>query len=136
MTLEVEFWTLVSLAVTFLFAIIGIVGGLIRGVLTQGMRRIDGHFQSLEDAQKERADDVARRLGTIEPAAHESAGHRQRLEREALQFQASLPKEYVRREDYVQMVATIVAKLDASQARSDAMSARLENKLLKEAKNG
>jgi hypothetical protein len=51
MTLEVEFWTLVSLAVTFLVVVIGIVGGLIRGVLTQGMRRIDEHFTTLESAQ-------------------------------------------------------------------------------------
>jgi hypothetical protein len=135
-TLEVEFWSLVGMAIGFLGTIIGIVWGLIRSVLNQGIQRIDEHFSAMEKAQGISAADVARRLGAIESAAHESAGHWQRLQRELLEHEAEAARRYVHREDYVQMVATIVAKLDAAQARADAVSARLENTLLKGAKNG
>ena len=50
------------------------------------------------------------------------------MEREILQLKAELPLNYVRREDYVQAVATIMAKLDA-------MSMRFENILLRRAKD-
>jgi hypothetical protein len=40
-------------------------------------------------------------------------GHWQRLERELLQLKADLPLGYVRREDHVQVVASILSKLDA-----------------------
>ena len=42
-----------------------------------------------------------------------------RLEREVLELKAQLPREYVRREDYVQQVAMIITKLDAMQLRSE-----------------
>ena len=45
-----------------------------------------------------------------------------------MQLKAELPLNYVRREDYVQAIATIMAKLDA-------MSMRFENILLRGAKN-
>jgi len=48
----------------------------------------------------------------------------QRVERELLNLKADLPLHYVRREDYVQAIATIMTKLDA-------MALRFENILLK-----
>ena len=51
-----------------------------------------------------------------------------RLERDFLQMKAELPLNYVRREDYVQAVATIMAKLDG-------ISLRFENILLRGVKH-
>jgi hypothetical protein len=123
-TLQVEFWTLVSISVSFLGAVIGIVWGLIRGVLAQGLQRIDEHFAALERAQATATADFARRLGLIESAGREESAQWTRIERELLQLKADLPISYVRREDYVQSTATIMSKLDA-------MSIKFENILLK-----
>jgi len=124
MTLQVEFWTLVSLAVTFLGAVIGIVWGLIRGVLSQGMARIEEHFAALEHSQNTSSADFSRRLGLIETAGRDEAAQWARIERELLLLKADLPISYVRREDYVASTATIMSKLDA-------MYIRIENILLK-----
>ena len=51
-----------------------------------------------------------------------------RLQVELLKLQADMPLHYVRREDYVQSTATIMAKLDA-------ISLRFENVLLQRGKN-
>ena len=68
------------------------------------------------------------RLESIEQASRAEAGNWQRVEREILQLKAELPLNYVRREDYVQSTATIMAKLDA-------ISLRFENVLLQRGKN-
>ena len=128
MTLQVEFWTLVSLAVSFLAAVIGIVWGLIRGVLSQGMQRIDEHFAALEEAHKTSSADFARRLGLIESAGRDESAQWTRIERELLLLKADLPISYVRREDYVQSIATIMSKLDA-------MAMKFENILLRGGKS-
>jgi len=106
MILTIEFWTLVSLSVTFLGAVIGIVWKLIRGVLQQAMQRINERLEQIDSRLREDADQW------------------KRVERELLLLKAELPISYVRREDYITNIATIMTKLDA-------MSLKFENILLK-----
>ena len=51
-----------------------------------------------------------------------------RLERELMDLKAELPRDYVRREDYTQAIATIMTKLDA-------MAIRFENVVLRARQN-
>ena len=85
----------------------------------------EGIQKALSDALHDR---LVARLDSIEAASREEAGNWQRVEREILQLKAELPLNYVRREDYVQSTATIMAKLDA-------ISLRFENVLLQRGKN-
>jgi hypothetical protein len=64
------------------------------------------------------------RLDLLDAAVKTDAGQWQRVERELLNLKAELPLHYVRREDYIQAIATIMTKLDA-------MALRFENILLK-----
>lgn len=109
MTLQVDFWQLVGL----LFTGLGALWGVIKLAAAQAQRYQDAAHQQL-----------LMRLTAMERAAKEESGQWQRIEREILQLKADLPLNYVRREDYVQAVATIMAKLDA-------MSLRFENILLR-----
>lgn len=112
MTLQIDFWQLMGLLVSGL----GALWAVMKVGLAQAQRHQDAtHSQLLS------------RLDGIEAASREEAGNWQRMEREILQLKAELPLNYVRREDYVQAVATIMAKLDA-------MSLRFENILLRGAK--
>lgn len=62
---------------------------------------------------------LARRLDGIEALHREDALQWQRVERELLLLKADLPLNYVRREDYVQAVASILVKLDSAQLRHE-----------------
>lgn len=113
MTLQLELWHVITLVIT----LVGAFFGLFRLLMSQQLAHIDTAFAGQNS-----------RLEKIEQANREEATNWQRAERELLTLKAELPLNYVRREDYVQAVATIMAKLDA-------MSMRFENILLRGQKN-
>jgi len=113
MTLQLELWHVITLVVT----LIGAFFGLFKMLMAQQLSHIDAAFAG-----------QTKRLEKIEEANREEATNWQRAERELLTLKAELPLNYVRREDYVQAVATIMAKLDA-------MTLRMENILLRGARN-
>jgi hypothetical protein len=67
---------------------------------------------------------LTERLDALNKMLKEDASQWHRIERELLTLKAELPVHYVRREDYIQAIATILAKLEA-------MAIRFENLLLK-----
>ena len=91
MTLQVEFWTVVSFLLTFM----GFVGGLAKWL-----------FSKTEERQ-------AARFASLEQALQQSASNWCELEKEFMRFKADLPLNYVRREDYIRGQTVIEAKLDA-----------------------
>lgn len=76
MTLQVEFWTVVSFLLTFM----GFVGGLAKWL-----------FSKTEERQ-------AARFASLEQALQQSASNWGELEKEFMRFKADLPLNYVRRE--------------------------------------
>ena len=91
MTLQVEFWTVVSFLLTFM----RFVGGLAKWL-----------FSKTEERQ-------AARFASLEQALQQSASNWSELEKEFMRFKADLPLNYVRREDYIRGQTVIEAKLDA-----------------------
>lgn len=108
MNLQVDLWQLLGL----FFAGVGAFWGLLKTMASGVLRQ-----------QEEAHAQLVKRLDSIELSSREEAANWKRVEREILQLKADLPLNYVRREDYVQAVATIMAKLDA-------ISLRFENILL------
>lgn len=127
MTLKVEFWQLVTLMVSFL----GFVFAAGKVLLSQTDKRLDQRFDTLETIRSESARNweskftelMAQHRAEMERHKEEAKGW-QELEREFLKFRASLPLEYVRREDYVRNQTIIEAKLDA-------LALKIENLQLK-----
>ena len=120
----IELWHLILLLIAF-FGACGAVGKLLLG---QMQRHLDERFTSLETTRAAQHIQLSDRLNTLDEAIKTDAGQWQRVERELLNLKADLPLHYVRREDYVQAVATIMTKLDA-------IALRFENLLLKEGRN-
>jgi hypothetical protein len=120
MSVTLELWQLILLLMAFFAACAG-AGKLLLGQVLRGM---DERFAAQDKAAKDSRDDVARRLDGLETASRAERDQWQRVERELLNLKADLPLHYVRREDYVQAIATIMAKLDA-------MALRFENILLR-----
>lgn len=128
MTIQVELWALVTFLAGLAITIVSGIVGAARYSLTQSEHRQDERHKASEKARIERAKHWDERFAALERAAHEEYGQWRRVERELLTLKADLPLNYVRREDYIQAVATIMAKLDA-------MSLRFENILLKGQRN-
>lgn len=116
MAFTLDLWQVITV-VTSLITAFFILGKLL---MSQQLKQIDKGFE-LQTAALTAQN---ARLERIEAASREEANNWQRVEREILVLKADLPINYVRREDYVQAIATIMAKLDA-------MSMRFENILLR-----
>ncbi|RRV28613.1 hypothetical protein EGJ23_04330 [Pseudomonas sp. o96-267] len=97
MNIEIQFWQLVLLLITFF----GACAGAGKFLLSQMQSHLDTRFQS-----------VGSRLDKIEEVGREEANQWQRVERELMSLKADLPLQYVRREDYIRGQSVIEAKLD------------------------
>jgi hypothetical protein len=101
MMLQIEFWQLVSMCAAGLCAFAGVLWAVVRMGLSQAQL-------TQQEAQKQ----VLQRLDAIDVANKDAAHKSNKLERELLQLQVDLAKEYVRREDYILGQAVLEAKLD------------------------
>ncbi|KWO49246.1 MULTISPECIES: hypothetical protein [Burkholderia] len=109
MTLQVEFWQLVSMLATF----IGLLIGAGKVLLVQ-----------IERHQAERDQNQEKQIKAVLEQISRQADNTARLERDFLRFQADLPLQYVRREDYVRNQTVIEAKLDAIALRFENLQLR------------
>lgn len=91
MTVQVEFWQLLTFLVGLLLTFLGGVFAASKLVLK--------HFK--ESIEK------------IEKAVSNEAGHAERIEKELLRLRAELPVHYVMKNDYVRQQTIVEAKLDA-----------------------
>lgn len=85
----------------FVITLLGAFWGLAKMLLSQTQKQITDQF------------------GQITTHLNKQEEMNRRLEREVMELKAQLPREYVRREDYVQQVAMILTKLDSMQLRTE-----------------
>lgn len=113
MSVQVEFWQLITLTVTLLVAFLTFVAAAGRLLLAQIDRRLNERFRAMEDAGRQNARHWDERFATVIEQNRREADGWSALEKDFLRFQAELPLQYVRREDYVRGQSVIEAKLDA-----------------------
>lgn len=97
MTFELSMTNLISLAGLFL----GALWGLLKVIAMQAERRTGEKFSALQEA--------IGRVGADMRREAEAARH---LETSFLRFQAELPRDYVRRDDFVQAIGSISTRID------------------------
>lgn len=86
----------------------------------RGLKRdLQEQFRLQEVASKAHYLQLNTRLDVLDSAVKADAGQWQRVERELLNLKAELPLHYVRREDYVLAIASILVKLDSAQMRHE-----------------
>lgn len=120
MAFTLDLWQAISL-IGMLVTAFFVLGKLL---MSQQLKQIEKGFE----LQTQALESQNKRLERMEQAGREEGNNWNRIEREIMALKADLPLNYVRREDYVQAIATIMAKLDA-------MSMRFENILLRGQKN-
>lgn len=106
MSLQLELWQLVTLAVSLMLASVSAFWAISKLLMTQQLKHQDMRFDAIEDQMQR------------------EAGQWSRLERDLLKLQADLPLHYVRREDYIRGQSVIEAKLDG-------LATKFENALLR-----
>lgn len=90
-----------AIAITLALFFLGTLFGLVKYIAVQQERR-----------EKERHDVLAGELKKLTLAIEKEADKTLNLERRFLEFKAELPRDYVRRDDFVRAVGTIEAKVD------------------------
>ena len=124
MKVELELWHMILL----LMAFFGAVAGGCKLLLAELLKHQDFRADVQDRSRAEFRRTFIERLDRVDAANKEEGSHWLRVERELHKLQLDLPREYVRRDDYVQAVASIMVKLDG-------MSMKFENILLRGAKN-
>jgi hypothetical protein len=97
MTIELNLANLIALAVAF----VGMLWGLLKVFAVQHEKALETRFKVLNEA-----------MSGIKLSQTREQETTQRLERELLNFKAELPRDYVRREDFIRAVGTIETKID------------------------
>jgi predicted Zn-dependent protease len=120
MTIQLDFWHIVSLVISF----VGASAGAGKLMLSQMQRHLEDRFKAQEQARMANHEHLSRRLDAIELAARSEGDNWQRVERDFLRWQAEMPIHYVRREDYVRGQSIVEAKLDGLAAKIDNVTLR------------
>lgn len=97
MPIELNIFNLAALAASF----IAVLWALVKIIAVQQEHALESRFKTLGESLDGVRGSIAREQETT-----------QRLERELLQFKAELPRDYVRREDFIRAVGTIETKID------------------------
>lgn len=109
MTIEVDFWQLVMLLMSFF----GFVFGAGKLLLAQIDKRLDARFKGMEEARKLNTEHWDAKFKAVLEDQQKGTEAWRSLERDFLKFRGDLPLEYVRREDFIRNQSVIEAKLDA-----------------------
>lgn len=109
MTVSLELWQIITLLLTFFGSVAGFGKVLVDQFERRQAERFDAHDKARAEGQKAMRDIFDQHLNE----ERRNANALQALERDFLRWQADLPVQYVRREDYVRGQVIIEAKLDA-----------------------
>jgi hypothetical protein len=110
---ELELGQLIGYATGLLSLFATVVTGLVKLLLNQFERRLGERFASQDLARQTATRHWEENFAKVLERQDKDADAVQQLERTFLRFQAELPLQYVRREDFVRNQTIIEAKIDA-----------------------
>ncbi len=126
--MPMEFGELIGWAISLLSIFTTVVFGLVKLLLAQFEKRLGERFAAQDEARKAATKHWEESFAKVLDRQEKDAQALAQLERSFLKFQAELPVNYVRREDWVRGQSVIEAKLDG-------LALKFENILLKGARN-
>ena len=128
MNLNLELGELIGWAVSLLGIFTTLVTGLVKLLLVQFEKRLGERFTAQDTARQTASKHWEDNFSKLLVRQEKDAEALRQLEKSFLRWQADLPLEYVRREDWVRGQAVIEAKLDG-------LALKFENILLKGARH-
>ncbi|HWV10047.1 MAG TPA: hypothetical protein VN156_10930 [Pseudomonas sp.] len=122
--MSLELAELIGWAISLLSIFTTVVVGLVKLLLNSFEKRLAERFSAQDEARRAASRHWAESFAKVMDRQDKDAETVVQLERSFLRFQAELPLEYVRREDWVRGQSVIEAKLDG-------LALKFENILLK-----
>ncbi len=113
-----------STAIGLLGVFATIITGLVKLLLWQFEKRLAERFADQDEARKTASKHWEENFAKVLERQDKDANAVAELERSFLRFQADLPIQYVRREDYVRNQTVIEAKLDALASKLEVIQIR------------
>lgn len=101
-----------AIALTLALFFIGTLFALVKYIVYQQEKRQDERFDALAKRDAERFGALTAALETLGSDLRQEAQATLALERQFMRFQADLPRDYVRRDDFLRAIGTIDAKFD------------------------
>ena len=124
MTVQVELWGLITFLVGLAITFMSCVFGFARVLGAQIDQRLTEKFKAQEEAREVGSKALREHIDRYIAQADRTADQVAALERDFLRWQAELPVNYVRREDYVRGQSVIEAKLDALYSKLEVVQMR------------
>lgn len=118
MTLQIELWQMLSGVLALCGGFFSVVAWFARKLIAQFELRLDERFKARDEslaAVKSQMESTERRCGRVEE-------HVQSVEMQFMRLLAELPKEYVRREDWIRFGGSMDAKLDWLRTQTESLS--------------
>lgn len=112
MSVTVDVYQLLGLALTLLIALGSMIFAAGRMLVNQFDRRLNERFNALDVSRVDSQNHWDAKFTALERSTSVDAEEWRRIEREFMRFQASLPIEYQRREDAIRDQSRIESKLD------------------------
>lgn len=100
--------------------VVAALWALFKLVSVQQERRLNDRFDALTAAMKQTADTQAEVMKGIAASQERNADATAQLERDFLRHQVELARDYVRRDDFVQVIGTINTRFDNFALRIEA----------------
>ena len=122
--ITVDIWQLLGVLGTLMGMMLSIMIAASKALIKQFEKRLDEKFSSMDASRSAAQQHWDNQFASLEKAAIDEAKGWQRLEREMMQMKVDLPKDYVRRDDYVRNQSVIESKIDG-------LAIRIENALLR-----
>jgi hypothetical protein len=110
--MEMELSQLIGWAITLLGGFAGLVTALVKLLLIQVEARLAERFAAQDEARQAASRHWEQNFEKVLARQDKDSESVQQLEKALLRFQADLPVNYVRREDYVRGQSLVEAKLD------------------------
>jgi hypothetical protein len=120
MTIQLELWHLISMLIAFF----GCVAGFGKILFAQFDSQLDQRFAAQERSRDVAQQHWAQRFDALQKAAESEREEWRRVERELLKLMASLPLDYVRREDWVRNQTVLESKIDGLALRIENLTLR------------
>lgn len=117
---QLELWHLISILIAF-FGCVGTFGMVL---LAQFEKRLTERFRAQEDARLSAQSTWSQRFDSLEKSSELEREEWRRVERELLKLMASLPLDYVRREDWVRNQTVLESKIDGLALRIENLTLR------------
>lgn len=126
MQVQIDLWELLVAVATLISAFASVVWLFGTILVRQFKSQQDERFDTIRSQQDDRFKTIHEDMGKRESEDREVSAQFRQFEKDFLQFQISMPENYVRREDYIRGQTVIESKQDALYSKMELVQMQIQ----------